>query len=726
MKFSKQPIAFVVAGAMASAAGTIAAQTNHDHDQFEEVLVTGELNKSEANTALPINVLSGEALRQEVTTQLGETLQNQVGVHSGTFGAGVGRPIIRGQSGNRVKILQSGVATLDASAVSPDHANGISPLEAQRVEVLRGPSTLLYGNGAIGGVVNVIDNRIPEEAIDDTSVSFAQSYNTVNEQSTSVVSAEGGSGAWAGHVSGSFFDADDTDIPGLARLEDEEEHEEEEHEEGEEHEEEENTDGFIGNSDKDGFNLTLGGSYVGESGFFGLAISRYETEYGLPPGTHGHEEEEDHDEDELAELGEEEHGHEEEEVDVRIDMEQTRYELKGGMELSGFFNSFKAQLAYTDYEHQEIEIELEEHEEEEEHEEGEEEHGHEGTLFTHEGFDSRFTLTHGEADGWQGVMGLQAQVREFATDGEEGYIQPVDITNIGVFVVESVTQDAWVYEFGGRLEQQTTELSSGCDHSETTFSGSASALYQANTENNLYVAASVSQRAATEEELYSNIDSTTCGFFDELVEHAATGRIELGNPDLDTETSQNIEFGWRKHSGQWTGEVNAYYNQVSDYIYAAFTEDEEVITYAQEDATFYGVEAEISAHLLDYDEEHLDFSVFGDYVVGELDVGGDVPRMVPARFGAQLSWVASNWTARIRATEVFEQDNTAANETSTDGYTLVQAYADYHLGGGNYDWVVYLRGNNLLDEEIRDHTSFIKNAAPAAGIGVDIGTRISF
>ncbi|BFM09392.1 TonB-dependent receptor [Halioxenophilus aromaticivorans] len=704
--------------ALTFANASLAATANNPHHPMEEVVVTGHTDKTLAETALPVSVLSAEQLAEQRATNLGDTLAAMPGVQSTSFGAGVGRPIIRGQSGNRVKVLSGSLSVLDASTVSPDHANAVSPLGAERIEVIRGPATLLYGNGASGGVVNVLDNRIPDAQLDDISLVINQEHNTNNDQNTTSALLETSTGPFQWHLNGYTFRHNKVTIPSEAMLE-EELHDED----GDDHEEEEHTstDGYIGNSQGEGDGITLGSSYVGDGWYAGFAVNHTRKDYGLPPGTHDHEE---HEEDLIDGAAEEEH--EEESVDVRIDMEQTRYEFKSGVDLNGFFSSLEASIAYTDYEHEELE--LGEHHEEEEADADHEEEEHHGTVYSNEGFDSRFTLNHNRIAGLTGVIGLQVQSREFGGAGEEAYIAPTDINSAAIFAVESVSAGDWTYEFGARLEANQTELSSGCDQDHTTFSGSASALRPLAGNSNGWIGYTYSQRAPSEEELFSNVDGSSCQNYaeDNLIEHIATGRIELGNPDLDAETSQNLELGWRKFEGTWLAEINLYYNQVSDYIYAAFTDDEEMVAYQQQDAKFYGVEGQYTHHLWRVGDSHLDLVLSGDWVKATLDDGDNVPRLAPARVGIALAWVAEQWSAQLSNMEVMKQTHTAEGETETDGYSLVNAYLDYHFNPDHSGLMLYARGKNLLDEDIRDHTSFIKNVAPAPGRGAEIGLSWSF
>ncbi|MDZ7683857.1 MAG: TonB-dependent receptor plug domain-containing protein [Gammaproteobacteria bacterium] len=343
---------------------------------MEEIIVTAPFEGTAAETALPIGTLSGEELREKVSNSLGSTLKEEIGVHNASFGTGVGHPVIRGQTGNRVKILQNGVGVTDASNVSPDHAEGIEAILAERLEVIRGPATLLYGSGAVGGVVNVIDNRIPETLGEPVTFSFEQSHNTVNDGNQTVFKLDAAAGPFAFNVNAFQRKSNNVDIEGFAIDEasverreeliaehveeghheeeghDEEGHEEEGHdEEGHEEEEFENTRGFIGNSDSEARGATAGFSFVSDAGFIGFSISELENEYGLPPGTHGHghgeegHDQEGHDEEGHDEEGHEEEGHEKEVEFVRIDMNKTRYDTKGMLRFNeGWIESIRAEL----------------------------------------------------------------------------------------------------------------------------------------------------------------------------------------------------------------------------------------------------------------------------------------------------------------------------------------------------------------------------------------------
>ncbi|MCW8196588.1 TonB-dependent receptor [Proteobacteria bacterium 005FR1] len=697
------------------------AQHQHDHEhEIEEIIVTSAQNKTRAQTALPIDVLSGEALSRNAAATLGETIKNTVGVHSTSFGAGVGQPVIRGLSGNRVTVLQNNLHTLDASGASQDHASSVEALLAERIEILRGPATLLYGDAAIGGVVNVIDNRIPNEVPAATQGAVELRSSTVDSGEVGVLRFDGGAGKFAWHLDGVYRQSDDYDIPGRAVDEAALEalahaHEEEHAQEEAGHEELENTKGFVANSSTESQSLTGGASWVGGRGFIGLAINRLENDYGLPPGAHGaHGHEGVHEENLAEQTHELEHGDE-----VRIEMEQTRVDLESGLELDGFLESLNMQLSSNRYEHREV-------------------FGPEvGTVFENDGLEGRFTANHGGPEGWSGVIGLQVTDRDFSAIGEESFIPQSDIRSAGLFVMESLERGDFIYEFGARVGRQSIETRGACDQSETTLSASAASIWNYREDSNLSLALSHAQRAPTVEELYSNVDAAICATASDpesWVEHAATARIELGHADLDVEVANNLEIGWHKHLGDLKAEVNLFYNQYHDFIYLSDVgefEETVVSRYLQDDATFKGIEAQIAFPLLRFSEkQHLGLSLFGDYVDAELDSGenkgDDLPRIPPARLGFELAYAHQDWLARLRTTAVNEQDKVAEGELPTDSYTRVDAYLDYHLPLQNQELIVFVKGLNLLDEEIRDHTSFLKHYAPAPGRSFELGLRYRF
>lgn len=702
-------------------------------EDLQEILVTVPFQANAAETALPVDLLSGEELREKVSSTLGDTLRNEVGINSASFGPGLGHPVIRGQTANRVSILTNSVGITDASSLSPDHAEGVEPALASRLEVIRGPATLLYGSGAVGGVVNVIDDRIPTQLFNETMFFVEQSHNTVNNENKTVVRLDGSTGNLAFHTSFFSRESNNVDIPGFAVDEEEIESLEElvanflgeEHHDDHEEEEFENSRGFISNSNTEAQGGTIGLSWVGDRGYIGFSANILDNEYGLPGGSHSHahgeeEHDEDHDDDHDEDHDEDHEEGEHEEVEfVRIELEKTRYDLKGGLQLEdSWFSKFEGSLGFTDYEHGEVEY----------FEDGGKEVG---TLYTNKGLEGRFSLSHDHSPNRSGVWGLQLTDTEFSATGEENFIPKSDVNSIGIFGVERIMSGAFTTELGVRFERGSVDAGSSCDNSENTLSLSSSLLYDVAEGSNLMLGLSRSQRTPTVEELFSNVQAGTCEVYsdpEDFTLHAATSLLEIGNPNLEEETATNIEIGFRHFIGPVTGQLSVYRNEIDDYVYLNLTgeefEEQTIARYTQRAASFTGIEGHIDFALMDQGNNTLELGVFGDLVRAELDSGGNIPRIPAAKYGAELRYFGRDWSSHLHIIHVDDQNNVANLELPTDSYTVVSLYADYHLllaGGSQLKF--FLRGDNLLDEEIRNHASFLKIFAPEPGRSLTLGVR---
>ena len=706
--FRVRALVSAVSAAMSTGLVTSSAQAAEPHsdDVLDEIIVSGTLQRNRAETSLPVNVLSGEALREKAASTLGETLKELVGVNSASFGTGVGMPVIRGQSGNRVQVLQGGVSNIDAAAVSPDHANSVEAALAERIEVVRGPATLLYGNGAIGGVVNVIDNRVPTSMPDALNGLLETRHQSASDQQTSVFKLENGAGQLAWHLDGTYRASNDTRISGYAINPDTVDLTDEEA-----FAELLASKGFIDNSSTRAQALTGGLSWIFDGGYLGMALNRSETHYGLPTAAHHHHE--PHDEEDHAAGEPEEEGPE---GGIRIAMQQERLDFEGKTPLGGFFEEANGKLSVVDYQHAEIES-----------------NGEVGTVYKNEGSEGRFTFTHRPVGNLMGVTGVQYGSKTFSALGDEAYIATTDIDSIALFTLQSIDVGDMMYEFGIRGEHQNLQQVGNCENSDSSLSGSMSGLWRAREDINLLVSVAHSQRTPTVEELYSNIDAMTCRTQDDehqLIAHAATQRLEIGNPDADKESSTNFEIGLRRHLGQVTGEVNVFYNSISDYLYMRDTgvevDEIPIAMLTQEDANFRGLEVEFMLPIAGNDVQRTDLTLFGDYVRARFQGGGNVPQIPAKRIGAEISHAHDHWIYKLRATRVASQSDVALRESETDGYTLLNASVDYHATLFAGEATVFGKINNLLDEEIRNHTSLLKDVAPEAGRSVELGLRIEF
>lgn len=696
----------VVAGAQIAAQGASAQQAPSQPPsaaRMEHVLVTTPLHKETAATALPFTVLSGKQLRRLAATTIGDTLSTLPGISSASFGPGVGQPIIRGQGGPRVLVLQNGTSSADAARASQDHANAVEALLASSIEILRGPSTLMYGGGAIGGVVNVLDNRIPTALPEALSGGFSYTHDTVSGMNLEAGKLEGSFDNIAFHLDAMFRDFDDLEIPGMAELEGIDAHDAEP---AGEHAGEEEVKGHIPNTAGEASSVTFGSSYHFDRGFVGLSASRLNNKYGLPGGAHAEEHGAEHGgaEPEGAEPEEEEGG-------INLDMEQTRYDAL--MHLHDFapgIDIARVFLTYTDYEHAEIEG-----------------GGEVGTLYANESIQSRVELVHSNVAGFDGVLGLQTTSGEFSALGEEAFIPITDYREWGLFLVEDYRTENAIYELGLRYdhEQRDPQSVTG-SQSFRAFSAAGSALWSFDEDWQFGIAVSRSERAPSIEELYSNLGNP----MNALVLHAATNAFEIGNTDLDIEVSRNIDLSLRWASNGSYASLQVYYNGFSDYIALVNTGREigesPVRQFVQKNAEFVGLEFDSEFIVARMAGGAWSIGFFGDVTRGQLDNGDDVPRLPPLRLGAKLAWDTPQFSLWTRVLDVDDQDRAGANETKTPGFMRWDAGAEYYFPVRDRSLNLFLTVSNITDEEIRLSTSFLRNVAPEAGLGVAAGLRFIF
>ncbi len=695
---------------------------------FDKIVVTATGDpRTASELANPVSALSGTDLQLRLGATLGETLESEPGVSSTAFGPGAGRPIIRGLTGARVRVLEGGLDSGDASAVSADHAVTYEPAHANRIEVLRGPSTLRYGSEAIGGAVNVIDGRIPtERPVKAPSGTIDLRGGSAADERMGAIRLDGGGGDWAWHLGAVSRETDPYEIPGHARVEEEhddhdedhededhedhdedEDHEDEDHDEDEhhdehEHEEEEvNPFGMVPNTDLKTESGRFGFTrFFGDRGSIGLSVTGFDTDYGIPPGahSHGHEDEhedEDHDEDEHHD----EHG--EEELPIRVDMKQRRVDLRAeALPETGAFQRIEVRMAGTDYEHVELE-------------------GTEaGTTFFNELFETRVEMFQRERGRSRGSVGLQYSDRDLAAFGEEAFVPPTQSEGWALFTSQEIETGAVRWQFGARFEQLDHDPASSVDTSHDGVSASAGLVWDTGAAWTLGLSAARSVRLPTSEELYS----------DGL--HVATLSYEIGDPNLSTEVGNGLDLSLRRTEGRLTGELTLFRQDFQDFIYQAFTGEEEdeiaVLRYSQADAATEGAELRLRLELFDRNGHHLHLQAMADTVSADLDAGGNLPRIPPMSFGAGLHYHGHHWRAAVEGRRVDDQNDVAELETPTEGFTMVNAHVGrrFVLGGQILD--VLLRGRNLTDEEARVHTSFLKNFAPLPGRDVTLSARFWF
>ncbi|CAM2067259.1 TonB-dependent receptor [Sulfidibacter corallicola] len=733
-------------------------QVVFDISIHEDLTITATpKRKSVSDVAQAIGVMNETDLQQKMEPTLGETLAREPGVSATSFGAGSSRPVIRGLGGDRIRILEGGIGTGDASNVSADHAVTIDPSTAERVEILRGPASLRYGSNAIGGVVNVIDNRIPEfTASSPLSGSVSARGNSGSDEQAFAVRLNGGVGQFAYHADFSSTETEDYEIPSPPELEGD-------HEDEGEHEDEEPFNGTLENSALENTKGTLGLSYVTDRGFVGFSVTSYESDYGVPGHGHGHEEDgHDHDhegeeEDDHEEDGheEDEHGHEgEEEEQVRIDLDQRRIDGRGEIRVdSDFLDVLNMRIGYTDYDHQELEGDAI------------------GTTFENEYLEMRGEVVH---KAWgpftSGSFGVQYNQRDFSAEGAEAFVPANENDTLAVYLYEEMDRGNWSIVVGSRFSRQNSKTTEPInrdhdhdhdhdhegeddhddegehgeeddhdhdddddhgdddDHDEIEgelfdrdfdgLSASIGFVYGKESDYGFSTNVTYTERAPTPEELFS------------FGPHLATSAFEIGDPDLKKESSIGLDVQFRKKSGPVTGEISLFTNRFDDFIYEAATGEEadglDEFAFVQEDAELYGGEAHLDISLLHSDPHHLHLELIYDYVRGELDSSGNLPRITPARFGVMLEYQGDTFWVRTEARVTEDQDDVANLETATEGYTFYNASAGYRWFVGSTLHQFLLRGNNLTDEEGRNHSSFLKDRVLLPGRNVTLSYQLKF
>jgi iron complex outermembrane receptor protein len=621
--------------------------------------------------AQPATVLTGEDLRRKRAASIGDTLASEPGVQSSAFGPGAGRPIIRGLDGPRIRVLENGIGTLDASTVSPDHMVTTESLHADQIEILRGPASLLYGSGAIGGIVNVVSNLIPRERASDFTGNVEARLSSANRERTGAFNLNGGAGDLAWHLDAFKRKTEDYKIPGHAVRDDPD-----------------SASGKLPDSFVDAQGAGGGVSFVGNRGYIGAGVEGLTNTYGIPSGEGSH-----------------------------IHLRQKRYEVSSELAdpMPGL-TRFKFRLAHTDYQHEEIE-----------------ETGEVATTFKNKATESRFEFTHAAWSGVNGTFGLQLQDRDLSATGEESVFPKTRSKAAGIFVVEQKEIGAWTVDAGVRLERETRrptvepedvdKFGTAVNRDFDLVTPAIGVVWKFSNDYRLALSATQAQRAPSTEELYSNGP------------HGATASFEVGNPNLRKEVSRNVDVTLRKAVGDTRWKVNFFANRIKDYVYATSVDadgdgvadrvdDFLLQDYVQADARFYGVEGEWA-----YRPESAPFGVrlFGDYVRGKLADGQNLPRMSPARLGLELDRRWGPWSAHLTTVYGFEQRKTAPLETSTPGYTKVDGEIAWNVTTDKgRSLIVFLQASNLLDQEIRLHTSYLKDVAPIMGRSFTVGLRGEF
>jgi len=664
--------------------------------QDEEVIVTSSVTGTTlAEIDSPVFVIKGDEVNYSGTTSLGGNLNYLLGVNSSDFGPAVGQPVIRGMGGTRVRILSNGKLIRDVSGLGTDHLNDVDLNDITQIEVVRGPSSLLYSNGTMGGIINIVDQTIASKDFEGNDFNIGLERQSVNKGSS-------GSFSYKGNIDGTNLsyavrevNFDSYDVPIGAII-----HEDGPHEEG-----------HLDNSDIYTFSNRLGTSWVRDWGYFGFSIGRIENSYGI--AFHGEEEEDDG--------GDDDHEGERIQADVlseNITIEGASKNLSGVEKLSYFFQ-------FNDYSFTEGHVEM--HHDEEEEDEDEEEH--EPTTFTNDSFEFGLKLDLGEqASGNRQNFTVNFSQEDVAIVGEEAFMQPVDskMLSLGYFICRELA--VLDLDFGIRVDQVerdgsivsgTPAVTALHDISDTDVSAALTMGWDLDNNLGLTLGISSVARAPSELELFMN------------GAHLAAARNESGDPTLESERSNNIDFSLDYENDGYFVNASLYTNAVDNYIYllasgANGANNLPNTNYVQADANFHGYEVEFGK-TISLNNAELLFSYGRDQVIGTFSDGGNVPRITPVKNVYRFAVEQNDVIYDIKVKDVQREDDLGFGETATEGFTMLDLDIRRSITiGDNEELVLSIFGRNLLDEKARSHTSFVKDEVPLAGRNFGIKVNFNF
>ena len=657
-------------------------------EEDNEIVVTG-FQRARGDLLSGTSVVSGDELTRDLRPSLGETLQHLPGVSATSFGPNASRPVLRGFQGDRVRLLTDGIGSLDVSSSSADHAVAINPLIADRIEVLRGPSALLFGSSAIGGVVNVIASRIPRRVPDETvhADGLLAYGSAANERSINATIDLPVGGNFVLHLDGNDLKTDDLEIGGFAlapalraqalaspdpeirALAD--------------------IRGRLPNSAAETTDVAAGAAWISGENNAGISINRYDSRYGVPIR---------YSLDPAAEA-----------EAPRIDIGQTRVDGRAEIDTgSGFLDNIRLRGGWSDYRHFELE-----------------EDGAVGTRFDSTGYEGRAEFRQATRGGWGGGFGAQYFHRDFTVEGAEKFVPANRTSQLGLFVLQTLDRDALKAEAGLRYEH--TSLSADADpvignpdlrRSFDAFTASAGASWRFAPGWRIGLNASHSERAPSAEELFANGP------------HAGTQSFEIGDPDLGIERSRGLEATLRGTGTGYSLSASVFHSWFDGYIFetptGAIQDDLPVFRYFQADARYFGVELEASVKVARIGPFDIQLDGVADYVRATIEGAGPAPRIPPFRLLGGIEAQSDRLNGRIEVEWVADQDRIAAFETPTDGYTMVNASLSLHPFGSGNNSTIVLSANNIFDVVARRHASFLKDHAPLAGRDFRISARLSF
>jgi len=701
-------------------------------NDMEEVIVSSSLiDQAASEIPNPLHVMSGNDISNNASKSLGETLNDLLGVSSSDYGSGVGQPIIRGMSGSRVKILDNGLVNRDVSGLGADHINDVDLSNVQQIEVIRGPSSLLYTNGTIGGIVNIVDNSIAQEDVQRLA-KIGLETQSVNDGDAQTIFYQDNLNDI--NISFSYKDSSfgDFNVPNGSIIHIEEEGHQE-HEDHEEHDEQEEELGYLVNSDFASESLKFGASKTGDWGYIGFSLANIESLYGIP--YHGDEHDEHEDEEEVHEVHEE---HEGERIFSTTDSD--KFDLRGSLNINGnFLSSVDFFFRDSDY------VLTEQHAQEDEEHDEHEGHSKGSTTFANDSVEAGliFDLSN---DQLSQKVSLNFVNEDNSVRGAEAFMNPASRDELTLGYFASRDFDVFHVDFGIRFDNIDSEGSVSSAHEENNEKN------EGHDEDHEEMETSFFDKSFSNSSLAFNFSKSLNDFIDldigfasverapSAVElfmngaHLATGRFEVGNANLNSEKSNNIDFTLNFNYDNFFASATVFNNDVDNYIYLKDETEEEheehdenheeghdehagliLANYLQQDAEFDGYEIEFGNTIMLLSGE-LTFSFGRDDLSGEFSRGGNIPRLNPARNIFKLKYFKDDMSIGLNFKDVEKQNDIGANEIVTPGYQMFNANLTKSINLGNEgELTLTFFGNNLLDELARNHSSFVKSQVPLPG-----------
>ena len=708
MKFRDFPYSLAyVASLMCFAHLSANAQSVQDPHttRLDDVTITA---RSLENTGLlvPAQQLSGAALAQRLGSTLGETLDNLPGIANSSYGPNVGRPTIRGMDGDRIRILQNSGANMDVSGLSFDHAVPIDPLTTERIEILRGPATLLYGGSAIGGVVNVIDNRIARERAFDAKGGVmgkaeVRAGGAANERSTGAM-VETGTDKFAIHVDAFDRSTQNLKVPKNMSCE----------------------SGVnsvkVCNSASNTKGGAVGGTLLFDRGYLGLSTSEYKSTYGTVAEEY-----------------------------VTIGMVRRHHALEGKLrDIGEWFQDVKFQGGYTQYSHAEYTSNVA------------------GTQFDNGGLDMRVearqrSVALGSGLQLEGTIGMQRERNSLHAVGDEKFVPTSRTQSTALFTYQALKTPWGQWTAGARSESVSVKSLENIGpnnenaaqtktfHPMSFALGLMRNLREGEAQNGWQLTSNIttSQRAPKDYELFA------------YGPHAATGAYEIGSPTMALEKATQLDVGGEWKNGLHKFGVTAFTSEFANFISlqssgsyktsagaVGTSTDLPVYNFQGVRARFMGLESNAKLRMVggqqallsnDAHQGAVDLELRGDIVrADDLTNGRPMPRIAPMRLGADALWSKNAWGARFGFMHAGAQNRmpyySNITPVTTAAYTMWNAGLNYHAHSGPTHWMFFAKLDNLTNKLAYSSTSSLTQtmssslAPPLAGRSLKLGLQASF